>query len=59
MEYAIWAYLKRRLNKTETKTTEWMKMDQSCIDKVLVSWPKRVFKIYKTYSFHIRHRLKL
>ena len=40
-----WTYLKRRLNKTETKTIderekkrflrEWMKMDQSYIDKIL------------------------
>ena len=68
MDYAIWAYLKRRLNKTETKTidemkkkllSERMKTDQSYIDKILVSWPKNVFKIYKTRGFHIEHRLKL
>ena len=68
MDYAIWAYLKRRLNKTETKTIdelkknlllEWTKMNQSYIDKVLAFWPKRVFKIYRTHGFHIERRLKL
>ena len=68
MDYAIWNYLKRRLNKTQTKTIDelkkkllyaWRKIDQSYIDKVLASWPKRVFKIYKTRGFRIEHRLKL
>ena len=68
MDYAIWNYLKQRLNKTQTKTIDelkkkllyaWRKIDQSYIDKVLASWPKRIFKIYKTRGFCIEHRLKL
>lgn len=68
MDYAIWGYLKKQLNKVETKNLndlkknllhEWKKMDQPYIDKVLASWPKRVFKIYKARGFHIEHRLKL
>ena len=34
-------------------------MSQSYIDKVLASWPKRVFMIYKNRGSHIEHRLKL
>ncbi|CAF2087242.1 unnamed protein product [Rotaria magnacalcarata] len=68
MDYAIWGYLKQRLNKTETKTLEelkikllheWRKMDQSYIHKVLASWPKWVFMIYKARGFHIELCLKL
>lgn len=66
MDYAVWGYLKQRLNKTEIKTLdelkkkllyEWRKMDQAYIDNVLASWPKRVFKIFKARGFHIEHRL--
>ncbi len=68
MDYAIWTHLKNQLNKSEIKTIdelktkllcEWRQMDQSFIDKVLASWPKRVFKIFKTRGLHIEHRLKL
>jgi hypothetical protein len=49
MDYAIWEYLKQRLNKHEIETLdelkkktmyEWKKIDQIYIDKVLACWPK-------------------
>ncbi|CAF4922308.1 unnamed protein product [Rotaria sp. Silwood1] len=55
MDYAICNYLKRQLNKTQTKTIdelkkkllyEWRKIDQSYIDKVPISNAKP-FKILK------------
>ncbi len=68
MDYSIWSYLKNQLNKSEIKNIDelkkkllyqWRKMDQSFIDKVLCSWPKRVYKMFKARGFHIEHRLKL
>ena len=67
MDYAIWGYLKQRLNKKNIETLDQLKksfhtngkMEQSYIDKVLAKWPKRVFLIYKTNGFHIEHQLKL
>ena len=68
MDYSVWGYLKQQLNKTEIKSLdelkkrllrEWTKIDQVYIDKVLASWPKRVFQIYKARGFHVEHRLKL
>ena len=67
MDYAIWGHLKQQLNKTKIHSLDdlkkkllyvWKKMDQAYIDKVLASWPKRVFKIFKARGFHIEHRLK-
>ena len=67
MDYAIWGYLKQRLNKIKIETldelkkkllNEWKKMEQNYIDKVLAKWPKRVFLVYKARGFHIEHRLK-
>jgi hypothetical protein len=67
IDYAICGHLKNQLNKIEIKSLEelkkkllceWRKIDQSYIDKVLASWPKRVFKIFKARGFHIEHRLK-
>ena len=66
MDFGIWAHLKTQLNKAEIKSLDelekkllyvWRKMDQSFIDNVLASWPKRVYKIYKARGSHIEHRL--
>ena len=37
--------------------SEWRKMSQTYTDKVLASWPKRVFMIYKARGSHTEHRL--
>ncbi|CAF4212456.1 unnamed protein product [Rotaria sordida] len=66
MDYSIWEYLKQQLNKTHINSLdelkkkllhEWRKMNQTYIDKVLASWPKRVLMIYKARGSHIEHRL--
>ena len=67
MDYSIWGYLKQQLSKQniETRWTfkkilyQWRKIDQIYIDKVLVDWPKRVYRIYKACGCHIEYRLKL
>ena len=32
-------------------------MSQTCVDKVLASWLKRVLMIYNARGYHIEHRL--
>ncbi|CAF3386669.1 unnamed protein product [Rotaria sp. Silwood2] len=66
MDYSIWGYLKQQLNKIHIDSldelkkkllSEWRKMSQTYIDKVLASWPRRVLMIYKARGSHIEHRL--
>ncbi|CAF2529763.1 unnamed protein product [Rotaria sp. Silwood2] len=66
MNYSIWGYLKQQLNKIHIDSlddlkkkllSEWRKMSQTYIDKVLASWPRRVLMIYKARGSHIEHRL--
>ena len=68
MDYAVWGYLKKRLNNEKIESFDelkkrlvknWRKISQAYIDKVLAYWPIRVFLIYKARGFHIEHRLKL
>lgn len=67
MDYAVWGYLKQRLNRHPIQTLdelrkkirrEWRKIERFYIEKVLAQWPKRVFLIYRARGFHIEHRLK-
>ena len=67
MDYGIWGILKHRLQKRFIYTLnglkrapkdEWNKLEQSCINKTLASWPKRCRMVYYCHGSQIEHLLQ-
>lgn len=67
MDFGIWGILKRRLQKRKIYTMsglkkalkdEWSKLEQSCINRTLESWPKRCRMIYFCHGSQIEHLLQ-
>ena len=66
MDYGIWNWMKTKLRTRRVKTLKglqkaveaiWKELPQEQIDRVLKSWPSRVFKIYKAHGCQIEHEL--